>query len=323
MPRCLVGWTVVVFGVALSLTQASAADTKAEGEIRQTIASLAETFNRGDAKALASNWAADGEFISPHGECLVGRDNIEAAFREYLADHSKSKLQLNVAAVRMLSDGVALVDLVGQMTPDRRGAESMPFSSVVMVRHDGRWLIGRIHEAADHRNAHHDHLKDLSWLVGVWGEDIKQGDTVVSIQTDCQWIANGKYLIRKFAVEGKRGVVVGGTEVIGWDPRTHRVRSWTFNSDGGFGESVWTPADDNQWTVRYTATTDDGGDVSATHVMTVVDANTIEFQSKDRLVNGVRQPDMPQVTLKRRTVDKSASPAKSNKSAPPQRVLPK
>ncbi|MCE5303527.1 MAG: SgcJ/EcaC family oxidoreductase [Planctomycetaceae bacterium] len=319
MPRCLACWTVVVLGVAFWCAEASAADAKVEGEIRQAIATLGETFNRGDAKAMADCWAADGEFISPQGERLVGREKIAAAFREYFGEHSQLKLQLSVAAVRMLGDGIALVDLVGQMAPDRRGVKSTPFSSVVMVRQDGRWLIGRIHEAADSRKVHHDHLKDLSWLVGVWGEEIKHGDTVVSIQTDCQWIANGNYLIRKFAVEGRRGVVMGGSEVIGWDPRTHRIRSWTFNSDGSFGESVWTPEDDNQWVVRYTATTEDGGDLSATHVMTVVDANTITFQSKNRMVNGVRKPDLPEVTLKRRQAEESSP----KKPAQPQRVLPK
>lgn len=30
-----------------------------------------------------------------------------------------------------------------------------------------------------------------------------------------------------------------GTQVIGWDPAAGTIRSWMFDSDGGFGEGTW------------------------------------------------------------------------------------
>ncbi len=39
--------------------------------------------------------------------------------------------------------------------------------------------------------------------------------------------------------------------------------------------------------------------LSATHMLTKVDDNTMTIQSKDRTINGVVQPDVPETTLKK------------------------
>jgi len=288
-------------------------------DISEAIGALEEAFNQSDAKALAACWAAEGEFIGPGGERLIGREKIEAAFRDFLAAHPKAKLQLTATELRLLTNDVALVNLVGEMQSGPRGAEASPFSSAVMVRRDGRWLIVRFRESPGGAATHAARLKQLDWLVGQWTEEDKQ-KTGISAHSDCHWSDCGKYLIRRFAIEGRRGAALAGTEVIGWDPRTHRVRSWTFNADGSFGESVWTPDDDNQWIVRYTATLKDGGDATATHVIAPVDADTITFQPKERTINGVRQPELPEVTLKRRSGEKPMPAAEA--TALPERVLP-
>ena len=112
-----------------------------------------------------------------------------------------------------------------------------------------------------------------------------------------------------------------GTEVIGWDPRTHRIRSWTFDSDGSFGESVWT-RDGNRWIVKYAGTLADGSDVSVTYLITPVDANTVTVQSKDHLVNGEEQPDLPEVKLTRCPAPTEPKSPPSEPSKPPRHVLP-
>ena len=94
------------------------------------------------------------------------------------------------------------------------------------------------------------------------------------MRSTCDWTANRAFLIRKFKVEGAADVSRAGTEVIGWDPRARRIRSWAFDTDGGFGENVWVK-DGNRWLVRCAGTRPDGSEVSATNVFTVVDANTV------------------------------------------------
>ena len=116
-------------------------------------------------------------------------------------------------------------------------------------------------------------------------------------------------------------MVHGGTEVIGWDPRLHRIRSWTFDSDGGFGESTWTH-DGRRWIIAYTGTLANGDDVSAVHVVTPVDADTMTVQSKDRMIDGQRQPDLPEVTLKRRPGQDETKSKAGEPANPPRHVLP-
>ena len=41
-----------------------------------------------------------------------------------------------------------------------------------------------------------------------------------------------------------------GTQVIGWDPAAGTIRSWMFDSDGGFGEGTWSKKD-NSWIVKF------------------------------------------------------------------------
>jgi uncharacterized protein (TIGR02246 family) len=291
-----------------------AKENAAAAEPLKTIASFEETFNRADAKGLAACFASEGEFVGPSGDRLVGRDKIEAAFTDFLAKHPKTKIRFDVVSCRSLADGVAVVDVVGEMTPAPRRLDAESASTVVLLKREGRWLIGSMHEVAGAEPSHRLRLKDLQWMVGVWAEEASRGAT----RSECDWAKHGNYLIRKFTTAGENNAILGGTEVIGWDPRAHRIRSWTFDSDGGFGESTWT-RDGDHWVVRYSGILADGGDVSATHLITPVDANTITLQSKDRTLDGAKQPDLPEITIKRQL---PPAEAKSGEPSAPAKVLP-
>ena len=101
-------------------------------------------------------------------------------------------------------------------------------------KQNGRWLIESAHETIAHLPPQTNHLKELEWLVGDWSSETSK--TGITLRTACDWTANQAFLIRKFKVEGKEALLHGGTEIIGWDPRANRIRSWVFDSDGGFGE---------------------------------------------------------------------------------------
>ena len=322
MPRHFTLPSIVMILVAVSLARAAekAGENSREGEIRKTIASLEENFNRSDVKNLAACWTPDGEFVGPRGERIDGREKIEAAFRDFHATHPNSKLRLNIVSWRLVADDVALVDLIAEMTPVPEGLEAEPSSAMVLVKRDGRWLIGSMHETLSSAPSHRIRLKNLQWMVGHWEEE-NAGELGVSVRSTCDWTASGSYLIRKFTTEGKNGMVLAGTEVIGWDPRTNRIRSWIFDSDGGFGESMWT-RDGDRWIVKHVGTLADGGDVSVTHIVTPVDANTVTIQSKDRSVNGQRQSDLPEVKLKRRPAGDEAKSKPGEPPKPPRQVLP-
>ena len=279
---------------------AGAADRPA---ILALLAQLETGFNEGDAKGLAACWAENGEFVGPSGARATGRENIESQFQETSAARKGSKLQIHVNHLRLVNEGLALVEAVAEVKPAPTTGGA-PVTAFVLVKTNGRWLIESARETIAHLPPQVNHLKDLEWLLGDWASETSK--TGITLRTTCDWTANQAFLIRKFRVEGKEAILHGGTEIIGWDPRSSRIRSWVFDADGGFGENVWVH-DGSRWLIKYSGTLADGSEASATHILTSVDAATATLQSKDRVVNGAAQPDIPETTLKRQVETKPAA----------------
>ena len=96
-------------------------------------------------------------------------------------------------------------------------------------------------------------------------------------------------------------------QFVGWDPIAGQIRSWTFDSDGGFGEGLWIQ-DGNQWLVKASFVLADGSRASALNVYTFVDNDTIRWQSTNREIAGELQPNIPEVTVVRQKDEASDSP---------------
>jgi uncharacterized protein (TIGR02246 family) len=286
-------------------------------QVSETLAAFEKCFNSADAKALAALWKSNGSFKGPRGERILGRENIETAFQQFFAAHKNCKLKIAVVGGHLATKDVAIVEMIPEMTPAPDELEGEPRSTIVFVLQDGRWMIDSITETVHSAPMQSSRLKDLAWLIGDWAGTVA-GSSVVATHSTCEWTANRSFLIRKFSVSVKDGNVHHGTEVIGWDPRAHRIRSWVFESDGGFGQSEWT-RDGDRWTIKFTGVLPDGGDVSATHVLSQVDADTLKLQSIKRHANGQKRPDVPEVTLKR--CPAKAAP-KAEPPKPPRQVLP-
>lgn len=322
MPRLLdtISAALLVITAGISFAQ----DTKAPGrsptqEVRKLLTEVEDSFSRGDAKGLAACWTVNGDFTGPAGERAEGRQNIEKAFGEFFATRKDCRLKLRLTSFRVASDGLALLDTISEVQPAGTAGAGETSLSLVLVKRDNRWLIESARESAAPAPPPVQHLRDLEWMVGDWADERSPADSV-SVRSTCDWTANRAFLIRKFKVEGKGDVSRAGTEIIGWDPRAQRIRSWAFDSDGGFGESVWV-RDGNRWLVRYSGIRPDGNEASATNLLTVVDANTVRLQSRDRTANGERRPDVAEITIKRQVVAKDASKTESKKK-PPERILP-
>jgi uncharacterized protein (TIGR02246 family) len=322
MQRLLFAASIAVFlsitGIGLA-EDAKTVEQKPEQEIRKLLTELEESFNRRDAKGLAACWAPQGDFVGQDGERIEGRDRIEKGFRESLAARKDSKLQLIVLRLRVIGEGFALVDAIAAVKPQATTTAGEPTFQLVLAKRDDRWLIESARDTVRPASGQPQQLKELAWMVGDWAEEGTHGPGL-SVHSTCDWTIGNNYLIRKFSAEGKHGVVRGGTEVIGWDPRAHRIRSWVFDSDGSFGESVWT-RDGDRWIVKHTGTLADGGDASITHVFALVDPDTVTVQSKDHVIDGEKQPDLPEIKLKRRPLAKptTSQPSESSKARP---ILP-
>ena len=84
--------------------------------------------------------------------------------------------------------------------------------------------------------APYEQLKVLEWMIGEW---VDEGEDM-TITTVCRWTRNRCFMTRSFKVSTADGRELEGTQIIGWDPAEKRIRSWLFDSEGGFGEARWT-----------------------------------------------------------------------------------
>jgi uncharacterized protein (TIGR02246 family) len=295
-------------------SQESAAGVAPQRQAILTLLGQLETgFNEANAKGIAACWTENGEFVGPAGARINGRESIEKQFAEvFAARKERSTLRIHVTHLRLANEGLALVEATVEVKPAMTTG-GVPLSDLVLVKQNGQWLIESAHETVAHLPPQTNHLKDLDWLVGDWSSETSKAG--ITLRTSCDWTASQAFLIRKFKVEGKEAFLHGGTEIIGWDPRSGRVRSWVFDSDGGFGENIWVH-DGKRWLIKYSGTMADGSEVSATHVLAKVDEATSSIQSKDRVVNGAAQPDVPEIEMKRQAAPKpAASPEGTTKPA--------
>jgi hypothetical protein len=137
-------------------------------------------------------------------------------------------------------------------------------------------------------------LDGLAWMVGEW---VDQGADA-TITTNCSWTKNRKFLTRSFQVATDDQVTLEGTQVVGWDPIARQIRSWTFDSEGGFGEGRWIH-DGPRWLVKTSFVLASGERASALNVITYVNQDTFRWQSVDREVGGELLPSIPEVTITR------------------------
>ena len=138
-------------------------------------------------------------------------------------------------------------------------------------------------------------LLDVDWLIGSWETTTDKAD----IRTTYEW-EDGKNFIRvRFTIKEKGSdEVVSGMQLIGKDPRTGRLHSWLFESDGGFGEADWT-WDGKAWSLEATGVEPDGDEVTATNVLTPLGKDAFTWQSINRTVNGEDVTDIAPVKVTR------------------------
>jgi hypothetical protein len=106
-------------------------------------------------------------------------------------------------------------------------------------------------------------------------------------------------MTRSFAMVIRDQVNMSGMQIIGWDPVAKQIRSWVFDSDGGFSEGKWVRKGD-RWLVQQVGTLADGSKSSAINVIKQIDSNSFTWQSVDRSVNGEMLPQVDEVLITRK-----------------------
>ena len=150
----------------------------------------------------------------------------------------------------------------------------------------GSWPGAR--DLSDEESTAEDELTQLDWLVGEWVDE--SPDALVG--TSYRWTDNRRFLLSEFTIQIGGRAAMKGSQRIGWDPSAKRLRSWVFDSEGGFGEGVWSKSG-NQWIAKMTGVTSDGKTASSTNVITGASPRTVgTWLLRDRIVGGEVEPDV-------------------------------
>jgi hypothetical protein len=97
------------------------------------------------------------------------------------------------------------------------------------------------------------------------------------------------FLLQEFKLRMNGRDAMNVSQRIGWDPVTKAIHSWVFDSEGGYGESVWT-RDDEGWIIKATGVRPDGTTASATNSLTPTGKDGYIWRSTDRIHGDEVQP---------------------------------
>jgi uncharacterized protein (TIGR02246 family) len=260
-------------------------EAEAEKAIRVIDANFVRDYNNGDSKALANYFTEDAEVQEAEGDRYLGRSAIEQLFAETFEASKGARIVVEIESIRLLSPDVAKEEGRSVVTP-KSGAPVPRRYTVLYVKRDGRWLVSSDREEYDPQVKPHDHLKALEWLVGDW---LDEGNDAV-VRVNCKWSDDENYLIRTFTVHHQGKPVMTVTQRIGWDPQARQIRSWEFDSEGGFGEGRWAHKGD-RWVIKHSGVRPDGVAASATNILSSDRLDRIRWTSTDRVIANEAEPD--------------------------------
>jgi hypothetical protein len=165
--------------------------------------------------------------------------------------------------------------------------------AIVAVRESGQWKVAVIREW-DRDIGLDASLNELEWLIGTWQAITKDRDVTITYE----WDENKAFIRGKFTVKEGSKVIESGTEVIGKDHAESVIRSWVFQSDGGFGGGAWT-RDAKKWNVDVHGVRADGRTLTSTVIYIPVDPNTLTWQAVNQVLDGEPVADTPPIKVAR------------------------
>ena len=264
-------------------------------EIAAEADATVKAFNSGDATALAGMFIEDGELVDENGSVTESRAEIAALFKRFFERFPKATLEMEVTDAREVGDDVVIEEGVRRITTDQGGAAAQVRYVAVRTKQGDHWPLASYREFSDDPlPTPTEMLASLDWIVGEWIDESPDGKTQISYR----WSEDGNFLL------GEYNLSVGGQSAgksvqrIGWDPVEGTLRSWTFDSDGGFSEGEWMGTDEG-WVVKSEATLPDGTIGSATVIIRPSDNDHFVVESTDRIVGGAEEPDFKLVIARK------------------------
>ena len=255
---------------------------KDEAAIEKNAEAFVEAFHKGDAKALAALWIAEGEYTQQTGRVVKGREAIESLFKELFSEHKGLKARIESLALRFVTPDVAIEEGTTEVFPPDGAPPSRANYTIVHVKRDGKWFLSSVRDAPFTPPSNYEHLRGLQGVIGEWASEAGKGEVE---RLSFAWSENQNFIEGSMSTTFNKVVIASAKVWIGWDPTAKRVRSWMIDADGGFGEGSWT-REGKKWLIKTTSVLPDGNKAAATFTVSFVDADSIALRSTDRTIAG-------------------------------------
>jgi hypothetical protein len=130
-------------------------------------------------------------------------------------------------------------------------------------------------------------MQGLDWIIGEW---VEEGDAI-AFKASFRWTAGKHFIVGELRIDPKGHPSHVVTQRIGWDAAAGTIRSWNFDSHGGFSEGEWRRAGD-RWIASSSGVLPGGERTLGQKVVNRIDDNSFQLASIGFLVDGERVPDL-------------------------------
>ncbi len=258
-------------------------------EIKKKVDAYVDAFNRHSPENISSHWSKDAYFINiSTEESTIGREEITKYFKnQFESVPNAQSLKVTLSTIYFPSTKEAIAKGIADITYSDKSTKKMAFVAQFIIE-DEQWVIKNFYVNELLASiSHFTQLKELDWLAGNWVDD----DENIDVTYTFEWDKNKNFLTEHFVSSILGYEQLSGMQIIGWDPIESKIHSWTFDSDGGFGQSVWF-REGNTWFASLTFTMPHGGKATSIHVLKKIDENTFTFASENREINGKLLPNI-------------------------------
>ncbi|HEY4309264.1 MAG TPA: nuclear transport factor 2 family protein [Pirellulales bacterium] len=286
----LLGGAIISGSSVAAEPQATAARVSSdEAAVRSAATAYRQALDKKDVDAVTAYWTPDADYVDQLGRvykihaglALAKKLSQEAFHLAHLAP------QTETLTVRFVTPDVAIEDGSFERIGSLAGPAPQGRYTAVWVKREGRWLIDGVRESPVRVEDSTVALDDLGWLIGDW---VAEGPHV-SAEISCSWGQDQSFIVTHLKMRPATGEPFSSTQLIGWDPKEQRIRSFMFDSRGGFNEGVWTNEGDG-WVVKSAASHPNGKRTTSTKIYSRIDENTAIWESIDDDVAGEPTVDL-------------------------------
>lgn len=292
-----IGLSAAIFAACwLSVSAAEAQQADADtAAIRAAGEQFVKAFNAGKVDELVAMFLPKAELVDEEGVTYEGQAAIKDLLTKYFAKFPGAKLTVDVESVRVIGP-VAFEEGTRVLTTKDDTGRAETHFSMVRAKVGNNWPIVSLKDYTDDSDlTPGDRLQTLSWLVGEW---VNEGSDA-AVRITYRWSDDKNFLLGDFHVTKGGSLVMNSSQRIGWDPLAGKVRSWMFDSDGGYGDGHWTELDDGSWVIKSSAVLPDGQTGSATVNVIPQGKDRYVLKGTDRIAGDSRDDDFEYFVTRR------------------------